>query len=101
MPRDKTGHFYYAWYPTIYQQDTQSLTLAECGAYRRLIDHYMLTRSPLPGDDRALARIIGTGLDDWLAIKPTVITYFKPSGLFLRHSFCDSMLETDKGRILR
>jgi uncharacterized protein YdaU (DUF1376 family) len=34
MPRDKTGHFYFAWFPTIYQQDTQHLSLAECGAYR-------------------------------------------------------------------
>jgi uncharacterized protein YdaU (DUF1376 family) len=101
MPRDKTGHFYYAWYPTIYQQDTQHLTLAECGAYRRLIDHYMLTRAPLPSDDRALARILGIGRDEWEAIKSSITTYFKPSGLFLTHSFCDAELNKDKRRILR
>jgi uncharacterized protein YdaU (DUF1376 family) len=61
MPRDKTGHFYFSWYPTIYQQDNQHLTLAEDGAYRRLLDYYMLTRAPLPSDDRALSRIVGVG----------------------------------------
>lgn len=101
MPRDKTGHFYYAWYPTIYQQDTQHLSLAECGAYRRLIDHYMLTRAPLPSDDRSLARILGLGADEWLLIKNSLITYFKPTGLLLTHSFCDAELSKDKKRILR
>lgn len=101
MSRDKTGHFYYAWYPTIYEQDTQRLTLSECGAYRRLIDHYMLTRAPLPSDDRSLARIVGIGVDEWMTIKPSVITYFKPTGLFLLHSFCEGELSKDKRRILR
>lgn len=102
MPRDKTGHFYYSWYPTIYQADTQSLTLAEDGAYRRLIDHYMLTRSPLPADDRALARIIGIGIDEWLAMKNLVGYFFKPSRNpdgYLTHSFCDEILAKDVSRI--
>lgn len=99
MPRDKTGHFYYEWYPSIYQADTQHLTLAEDGAYRRLIDHYMTTKAPLPNDDRALARIIGIGLTEWESIKNPVITYFKPTGLFLHHNFCDEVLSRHASRI--
>lgn len=99
MPRDKTGHFYYSWFPTIYQGDTQTLTLAEDGAYRRLLDHYMTTRAPLPNDDRALARIAGVGLSEWEPIKERVRTYFKPTGLLLRHDFCDERLKEDDARI--
>lgn len=101
MPRDKTGHFYYAWFPTIYQQDTQNLTLQECGAYRRLIDHYMLTRAPLPCSDRALSRIVGCGLEEWLPISETLKSYFKAKEGNLHHSFCDEQLGRDQKRILR
>ena len=102
MPRDKIGHFYYSWYPTIYQADTQALTLAEDGAYRRLIDHYMLTRAPLLDDDRALARIIGIGIDEWDSIKNRIKTYFKPSGNpagYLMHDFCEEALAVHNSRI--
>lgn len=100
MPRDKTGHFYYGWYPTIFGADTQNLSLAEDGAYRRLIDHYMLTRMPLPGDDRALARIVGVGWNEWEDVKDNVMRYFKknPAGLFT-HAFCDEELLVHNKRI--
>ena len=104
MPRDKTGHFYYSWYPTIYQADTQQLTLAEDAAYRRLIDHYMTIRAPLLNDDRALARIIGIGLDEWEPIKNQIITYFKPStnpAGYLLHKFCDEIIAKDTSRIVK
>jgi hypothetical protein len=48
-----------------------------------------------------LARILGIGVEEWLSIKPTIITYFKPTGLLLTHSFCDAELQSDKRRILR
>lgn len=99
MPTNKEGHFYYSWYPTIYKTFTQDLTLAEDGAYRRLIDHYMETKAPLPDNDRALSRIIGVGLDEWLSIKPQIITHFKPTGLFLHHTFCDNELAIHASRI--
>src|SRR5262245_9044747 len=99
MPRDRTGHFYYAWFPTIFHQDTQHLTLAEDGAYRRLLDHYMLTRAPLPAEDRALARIVGVALEEWLPIKTQLVSYFKPMGNVWSHSFCDDALAADVDRI--
>lgn len=106
MPRGKIGHFYYSWYPTIYQADTQALTLAEDGAYRRLIDHYMLTRAPILDDDRALARAVGVGIDDWELVKVRVKQYFKPTRLsdglptaYLKHDFCDEAIAFDNARI--
>lgn len=105
MPQDKTGHYYYSWYPSIYERETQSLSLAEDGAYRRLIDHYMTTRSPLPaGNDRAMARILGVGVDEWLAVKPSIETYFKPTDNpvgFWSHGFCEEQIEKQSVRINR
>lgn len=106
MPRNKLGHFYYAFYPIIMKTDTQHLSLAEDGAYRRLIDEYMTTRQPIPANDRSISRILGCGLDEWLSVKENVISYFKlenppgnPLG-FYRHSFCDRELLEDEDRIL-
>lgn len=102
MPRNKDGHFYYGWYPTIVKSDTAHLTLSEDGAYRRLIDEYMVSRGALSSDDRALARIIGIGLDEWTAIKSNIIPYFKPSknpSGYLIHDFCDRELSEDNQRI--
>lgn len=102
MPRDKIGHFYYEWYPSIFRADTQHLTLAEDAAYRRLIDHYMETRAPLSPDNRSLARIIGIGYDEWLWISVNVLKFFKnnPAGL-LTHTFCDETLAKHASRIAK
>jgi uncharacterized protein YdaU (DUF1376 family) len=99
MPRDKTGHFYYSWYPTVFRADTQKLGPFEDGVYRRLIDEYMLTRSPLENDDRGLARIAGITSEEWAKVKTQVVSYFKAEGLFLHHTFCDEMLSADSNRI--
>lgn len=48
---------WYPWYPALYRADTLHLTAEQDGIYRRLIDHYMETRMPLPDNDLALARI--------------------------------------------
>lgn len=102
MPRDSLGHFYYEWFPTIFKADTQHLSLAEDGAYRRLLDEYMLTRTPLPCDDRALARIAGVGWQEWGDVKDAVMRFFKPStnpAGFYHHSFCDDTIAKHNARI--
>jgi uncharacterized protein YdaU (DUF1376 family) len=104
MPKSKAGHFYYSWFPSLYAGATQHLTLAEDGAYRRLIDHYMTTKQPLPDNDAALARIVGVGREEWDAIKNQIKTYFKPSDNplgFLRHDFCDAELGLHDARITK
>jgi len=106
MPRNKDGHFYYAWFPTIFEADTQNLSLTQDGAYRRLIDYYMTHRAPLPTGDRALARIIGAGLEEWLAVKDQVLQFFNivenPVGsglMYYHHNFCDDELSLHEKRI--
>lgn len=101
MPRDKTGHFYYAWFPTIYAQDTQHLTLTEDGAYRRLIDHYMVTRAPLPSSDRSLARIVGCDREEWEKICLNVMAFFKAENGSYHHRMCDEIISGDTARILK
>lgn len=83
---------WYPWFPTRFKRKTYQLTLAEDGAYRRLIDEYMTTRSPLPDDDRALARILGVSAEEWAAVAPSVRQYFKPRDGLLKHKTCDEEL---------
>lgn len=100
MPRDKTGHFYYSWFPTIYRADTSHLTPAQDGAYRRLIDEYMLTRSPLRSDDISLSRIIGCDVNTWISeFKTHLVSFFKTSDGFWFHKFCDEVILNDSERI--
>jgi uncharacterized protein YdaU (DUF1376 family) len=85
------------WYPfyyNIFQADTLHLDPYQDGCYRRLIDHYMRTRQPLPDNDIALARIIGISLDDWKKMaRAIVVPFFRHNDGKLYHSFCDKMLD--------
>jgi uncharacterized protein YdaU (DUF1376 family) len=83
---------WYPWYPLKFRRDTQHLGLAEDGAYRRLIDEYMTTGEPLPDNDMALARIVGVGKDEWLAVAPTVRPFFEASNGKLIHGRCHKEL---------
>lgn len=92
---------WYPWFPTAFRRDTYSLSLAEDGAYRRLIDEYMITRSPLPDDDRALARILGIGVEEWAQIAPAVRKFFRPSDGVLNHKRCACELRAQDMRSQR
>ena len=102
MPRKKkTGHYYYPRYPTIYAGTTYGLSLEEHGALTLLIDHYMLTRSPLPGNsDRAMADILHCGTRKWVGLKTKLVSFFKPTeeGLW-RNSLCEQNLDESDTRI--
>ena len=66
------------WYPKSpadYRNDTWGLSLAGHGAYNLLIDHYMHFEAPLPIADQALASIIGTPIEEWLAVKGGTVSY--------------------------
>lgn len=89
---------WYPWYPTDFKGATYRLTLAEDGAYRRLIDEYMLTQTPLPDDDKALARIIGVGLDEWLAASPAVRQFFRVKDGRLIQKRCEQELAAQNTR---
>lgn len=85
---------WYPWYFTLYEQDTMHLDPYQDGCYRRLIDHYMKTRTPLPDNDQALARIIGDTQENWGAKASLAVrAFFKPKNGFLCHNRCDDILD--------
>ncbi len=84
--------YWFPWKPVKFKRDTQHLGLAEDGAYRRLIDEYMTNGEPLPDNDVALARIIGIGRDEWLALAPAVRPFFEASHGKLIHKRCHQEL---------
>src|SRR5262249_25064399 len=97
-PRENPEGDWFPWYPTLYEGDTMHLTLAQDGAYRRLIDWYMLKRRPLPDNDHARAAIGRIGIDEWLAMAMPVRAFFKPKNGLLYHKRCDIELDKqDKG----
>lgn len=84
--------YWYPWFPRRYIHDTRALGLAADGAYRRLIDEYMLTRLTLPDDDHALARICGIGVEEWLAVASQVRPFFTKAKGRLCNKRCESEL---------
>jgi uncharacterized protein YdaU (DUF1376 family) len=92
---------WYPWFPLAFRRDTYSLSLAEEGAYRRLIDEYMLNRKGLPDDDTALARILGVALADWLLVAVPVRAFFRPRDGMLIHKRCDAELRAQDTRMAR
>jgi uncharacterized protein YdaU (DUF1376 family) len=92
---------WFPWHPVEHKRATYKLSLSEDGAYRRLIDEYMINREPLPDDDPALARILGVGLDEWLAISPNVRVFFKAQKGRLVHKRCESELQVQDLRMKR
>lgn len=90
---------WFPWYFTIYEQDTMHLNPYQDGCYRRLIDHYMKTRAPLPDNDAALARIIGDSLENWEKNAARIVrAFFKPKNGNLYHKFCDKILDEQDSR---
>lgn len=89
---------WFPWYPHDFRRDTYHLTLEEDGAYRRLIDEYMITRKPLPNDSGALARILGIPTTDWHRIAPNVMRFFRARNSVLIHKRCESELRAQNAR---
>lgn len=90
-----------AWYAfdiLNYRADTAHLSTLEHGAYRLLIDEYMMTRMPLLDNDRALARIVGVSLEEWAVIAPTIRAFFKPRSGRLHQKRCDITLDAEDRR---
>ena len=89
------------WYPFFvidYRRDTYHLTLEEDAAYRRLIDEYMVTREALPGNDEALARIVGIPKTEWTRLAPKVRRFFKARNDKLWHKRCEMELRAQQSR---
>lgn len=83
---------WYPWHIQKYRRATTHLGLAEDGAYRRLIDEYMMTRAPLPDNDAALARIVGVSKEEWCAVAAAVRPFFEASNGKLINETCEEEL---------
>ena len=85
---------WFKYNPLAWRSDTLELTLAQDGAYHRLVDEYMISRRALPRSTNALARIVGISEMEFLEdIKAAVIdAYFVEDGEVLRHEYCEKVL---------
>lgn len=64
-----------------YLADTRHLSTLEHGAYLLLlIEAWRRPRCDLPDDDAILARLAGLPADEWQAIKPTVMAFWRRDG---------------------
>ena len=90
---------WYPWYPVEFRRDTLRLSLAEEGAYRRLLDEYMITRGSLPDDDMAIARIVGVGMPEWQTVAPAVRSFFKSQNGKLIHKRCEEEIRVQDLRM--
>lgn len=68
--------YWFPWSPTKFRQDTMHLTDDQELIYRRLIDFYMETKSPLPDSDQALANIARVPLQKFLDNSAIVREFF-------------------------
>lgn len=89
---------WYPWFPEAYSQDTMHLSCIQDGAYRRLLDHYMISRAPLPDNAGALARICGLAIAEWEAMSETVKSFFTARNGVLQHKRCNKELEKQDKR---
>lgn len=92
------------WYPhkiDAYDGKTRTLTLAEDGAYCRLLRWYYKHEEPLPDDDAELAAICRCSIEEWMAVSAKVKRYFvtrdAPTGYVLSttvlvHEVCKAVL---------
>lgn len=84
------------WYPhhiDDYDADTLQLTLAEDGAYCRLLRWYYKHERPLPDDDAALAVICRVSVDEWKALAVKIRPLFvQRSAGTLHQRRCDKVL---------
>lgn len=68
---------YMAFYPADYLADTTHLSTLEHGAYCLLIFNQWQTGKPLSKEDGRLAKIVKLSVDEWQAIKNTIIELFQ------------------------
>lgn len=81
---------YYRWFPGDYIRDTRRLSMLQHGAYRLLIDEYMVTGKPLPNDLPALYRVCGAvSGEEHAAVRYVLEEFFRLTGPVWRHKRCD------------
>jgi len=90
---------YYRWFPGDYIRDTRRLSMLQHGAYRLLLDEYMVTGKPLPNDLPALYRICGAvSGEEHSAIRYVLEEFFRLDGPVWKHKRCDDELSRQSER---
>lgn len=82
-----------------YLRDTGHLAAQEHGAYLLLIGHYWTTKSPLPDDDRKLARIARVSGREWAKIRDTISDFFFVESGCWKHKRVEHEIEKCQARI--
>lgn len=83
-----------------YQRHTGHLTLAQDGAYRRMMDHYYSTEKPLPADRMALYRICGAlEKEERKAVDSVVDQFFSESDGLLYHQRIEEEVQIAQEKI--
>lgn len=86
------NEYWFPWVPSRYKADTMHLTALQDGIYRRLIDHYMETKNPLPDNDMALARIAGVSPEEFAPHSEIIRAFFAKATGKLQLKKCDGIL---------
>lgn len=86
------SEYWFPFYPARYKADTMHLTVTQDGIFRRLIDHYMETKIPLPDNDTALARAAGISPDEFAPHAAVIRAFFTLSTGKLLLKKCDGIL---------
>jgi len=55
---------------------TAAMSIAERGAYQRLVEHYW-TAGSLSSDEAAIARVAGASPDEWSQVRDAVLSMFE------------------------
>jgi|SRR5215469_1381949 len=84
-----------------YDTDTMHLSVAEDGAYMRLLRHYYRTRVPLPDNDAALAGIARMSLAEWQPMAKTIRAFFRKKAGVLHQKRADFELDGQDKRMRR
>jgi uncharacterized protein YdaU (DUF1376 family) len=81
---------YYRWFPGDYIRDTRRLTMMQHGAYRLLIDEYMVSGKALSNDLPALYRICcAVSGEEQVAVRYALEEFFVLAGPVWKHKRCE------------
>lgn len=104
----KLDEYWFPWYPSAFQRDTMHLSALQDGIYRRLLDHYMLTKTALPHNNAALARISGVSIEIFSENAQEIVKLFneikdEKAIARLQQSRCEAVLrqQTERSAIYR
>ncbi|MEB3211288.1 MAG: DUF1376 domain-containing protein [Leptolyngbyaceae bacterium] len=90
---------YYRWFPGDYIRDTRRLTMLQHGAYRILLDEYMVGGKPLPNDLPTLYRVcMALSGEEQAAVRYVLEEFFRLDGPHWKHKRCDEELAHQRER---